>query len=86
MAEVEGVVVGVDLGVETPVGQPIYYRFLGDGSEYHSGIPAKDLTLEEVERLDKERQHLLLASPLYEKVSVATAIQISQKKGKKGGE
>lgn len=40
-------------------------KFKGDGSEFHSGIPARDLTDEEYDSLSKEDQAVVLASPLY---------------------
>lgn len=41
-------------------------RYKGDGSEFHMGIPARDLTEEEYDELDKEQKALLRSSPIYE--------------------
>ena len=51
--------------------EAMIYRYLGDGSEFHTGIPARNLTPFDVAQLDKERQLVLSASPLYEKVETA---------------
>lgn len=40
-------------------------RFKGDGSEFHFGIPARDLTDDDWSAMSKEDQNLVLASKLY---------------------
>lgn len=52
---------------------PVVYRYKSDGSEFHSGIPARDLTAGDVAQLDEERQLVLSVSPLYEAVAPETA-------------
>ena len=42
----------------------IHYR--GDGTEFHYGIPARDLTTEEYDALDTEQRALVRKSPLYD--------------------
>lgn len=44
-------------------------RFKGDGSEFHAGIPARDLTDEDWQSLDEDERTLVLASKLYNVVS-----------------
>lgn len=40
-------------------------RYTGDGTEFHYGIPTRDLTDEEYEALPLEDKRTLQASPLY---------------------
>lgn len=55
-------------------------RYTGDGSEYLNGIPARNLSDEEYEALDREQKHAVRTSGLYEiKSEAARAAQ-------KGGE
>lgn len=42
------------------------YLYLGDGSEFHFGIPARDLTDEEYAALSPEEQATVKASRLYQ--------------------
>jgi hypothetical protein len=48
----------------------IVYRYTGKDPEqaHHSGIPARDLTQEDVDGLDKEHRATLRISPIYRKV------------------
>lgn len=41
-------------------------RYLGDGSQYIEGVPARDLTREEWERLRPDLRERALATGLYE--------------------
>jgi hypothetical protein len=43
-------------------------RYKGDGTEFHHGIPARNLTEEEFEALDVEERKMLRQSPLYDVV------------------
>lgn len=40
-------------------------RYTGDG-EFHSGIPARDLSRDEYDALDKEQRAVVRDSPLYD--------------------
>jgi len=40
-------------------------KYTGDGSEYHSGIPARDLSAAEYDALDKEQRATVRSSPIY---------------------
>lgn len=51
-------------------GRKVKFRYIGKG-EFYQGIPARDLTEEDVARLDKEQQAVLAASPLYQKIETA---------------
>lgn len=67
----------------------VLYRYLGDGSEFHTGIPAKHLRASDVAQLDEERRLVLSASPLYEKVETPTPAPADEgrkveRKGKAG--
>lgn len=44
-------------------------RFVGDPGHYISGIPARDLTSEDWERLSPEQQERALKSELYKKAA-----------------
>lgn len=41
-------------------------RYVGNGREYHEGIPASDLDEERWATLDQEQQATVRSSPLYE--------------------
>lgn len=41
-------------------------KYKGDGSEFHNGIPAADLSEEDFAGLTDEQKATLAASPLYE--------------------
>lgn len=41
-------------------------KFTGDGREYHSGIPARDLAEQDWERLTPEQRDTVRRSPLYD--------------------
>jgi hypothetical protein len=51
----------------------IAYKYTGKDPEqaHHSGIPARDLTADEVRALDKEHRETLRYSPIYEKADTA---------------
>ena len=46
----------------------VYVRFVGSGKQYFPGVPTKDMTKEEFERLDAVQQDDVLASSIYEVV------------------
>lgn len=50
-------------------------RYVGKGpdQDYHYGIPARDLTAEEVAALDDEQYETIVASAAYELVSAEVA-------------
>jgi hypothetical protein len=45
----------------------IHVRYVGDGKQYFIGVPARDLTKEEYDRLDPASRRDVDASDLYEK-------------------
>jgi len=45
----------------------VRYRYTGDGTTYLEGVPARDLTDEDVALLSAEQVAAVDASPLYEK-------------------
>jgi hypothetical protein len=49
----------------------VVYRYIGQGTEHHSGIPARDLRASEVAALSEEQRATLAASPLYAAVTPA---------------
>ena len=49
------------------------YEFVGDGSEFHSGIPARDLCEADVEQLSDAQLATVEASKLYKKPKLAKA-------------
>jgi hypothetical protein len=55
--------------------EDIAYKYTGGDPEqaHHSGIPARDLTADEVKGLDKEHRETLRHSAIYEKVESAPA-------------
>jgi hypothetical protein len=44
----------------------VVFKYVGNGDYFH-GIPARDLTAEDVEQLDDENKKLLKSSTLYKK-------------------
>jgi hypothetical protein len=46
--------------------QPVRYRYTGDGTAFLEGVPARDLTDEDVELLTEEQVAAVEASDLYE--------------------
>lgn len=46
----------------------IRYRFLGDGTEYHYQLPARDITDEDYAIMSEGQKKLLRSSPLFETV------------------
>jgi hypothetical protein len=46
-------------------GNRIVYRYTGRDGEHHSGIPARDLTADEIAALAAPLRALLAASPIY---------------------
>lgn len=46
--------------------QPVRYRYTGDGTTFLEGVPARDLTAEDVGLLSEEQVAAVEASDLYE--------------------
>ena len=44
------------------------YRYTGDGSQFYSGVPARDLTDHDFEALDEQHRRLVIEGSLYEPV------------------
>jgi hypothetical protein len=49
-------------------------KYLGDGTEYHFAIPARDLTTEEYDALDTEQRALVRKSALYDYAAYHDAV------------
>lgn len=43
-----------------------WFTYKGDGTEFHEGIPARDMDQEDWERLSLDQQTLVLDGPLYD--------------------
>lgn len=55
------------MAAETPAAEPSpRYRFVGEAGQYLEGVPARDLTQEDVDALTDEQRAAVEASPLYE--------------------
>lgn len=70
---------------------PVMYEFQGDGSTWHVGVPARDLTLEDWDALDADQQKLLQAEAqktdgLYKQVQTVTNARTIHRDGPKMGE
>lgn len=64
-----------------PAKPKTYAKYLGDGSEYHNGIPSRDLTEDEFAALTDEQQAMLAESKLYDLKHDAPAM--AEKAGKR---
>jgi hypothetical protein len=49
-----------------PPAGPVRYRYTGDGTTFLEGVPARDLTAEDVALLTEEQLNAVKASDLYE--------------------
>lgn len=49
------------------------FKYVGDGSEHFHGVPARDLSGEDVGLLDSDQLRLVLESSIYEAVRPAPA-------------
>lgn len=47
---------------------PVYHFVKTRAGEYHTGIPARDLTEADVEALSKEQRQTVEASPVYRRI------------------
>jgi len=61
--------------------EPIVFHFTGQENEYYSGIPARDLTEEDVAALTDEQRVLLDEGTLYERVAQRTSRSRKAKNG-----
>lgn len=50
----------------------IQFVYIGTGGEHHSGIPARDLTVEDWLRLSDEQRAVVAGSQLYRETGPAT--------------
>lgn len=49
----------------------IRFKYIGSGAEFLHGIPARDLTETDWDRLTKEQQEIVIASLVYQEVEAA---------------
>ena len=53
-------------------------RFTGDGTEFHSGIPARTLTQHEYDDLDNDQRATVRDSPLYDYAGYREKVQAAK--------
>lgn len=57
----------------------VAYRFVGQPGDHHYGVPARDLTAEDLARLSEAQRATVARSVLYEAVAPATGTPATEK-------